>query len=123
MSYLGMNKVDGANVSDLEHIKQSVSDILSTPVGMRVMRREYGSLVPELIDQPSNDYTRMLIQAACVLAITRWEPRLSLTRLTFNVGTGNDVGKSVVDFEADRIDGGRDSSPVSASVALGRGAA
>ncbi len=123
MNYLGMNKVDGSDLNDLEHIKQSVSDILSTPIGARVMRREYGSPVPELLDQPSNDYTRMLIQAACVLAITRWEPRLSLTRLTFNVGTGEDIGKGIVDFEADRIDGGRDSSPVSASVALGRGAA
>ncbi|VVE41469.1 phage baseplate protein [Pandoraea communis] len=123
MNYLGMNKVDGLDLNDLEHIKQSVSDILGTPVGSRVMRREYGSLVPELIDQPTNDYIRMLIQAACVLAITRWEPRLSLTRLTFNVGTGEDIGKGIVDFEADRIDGGRDSSPVSASVALGRGAA
>lgn len=122
MTYIGINKVDGSNLSDLEHIKQSVSDILTTPVGTRVMRREYGSLVPELIDQPTNGYTRMLIQAACVLAITRWEPRLSLTRLTFNVGTGEDIGKSIVDFEADRVDGGRDSSPVSAIVALGRGA-
>ncbi|RRW94289.1 GPW/gp25 family protein [Pandoraea apista] len=123
MTYLGVNKVDGSNLSDLGHIKQSVSDILTTPVGSRVMRREYGSIVPELIDQPSNDYTRMLIQAACVLAITRWEPRLSLTRLTFNIGTGDDTGKATVDFEADRIDGGRDSSPVSASVVLGRGVA
>ncbi|MCI3205831.1 MULTISPECIES: GPW/gp25 family protein [Pandoraea] len=123
MTYLGANKVDGSNLTDLEHIKQSVRDILTTPVGSRVMRREYGSLVPELIDQPSNDYTRMLIQAACVLAITRWEPRLSLTHLTFNVGTGDDTGTASVDFEADRIDGARASSPISATVALGRGAA
>lgn len=123
MTYTGMNKATGRALSDIEHIEQSVVDILTTPIGSRVERHEYGSLVPDLIDQPTNDYTRMLIQAACVMAITRWEPRLSLTNLTFNVGTGENAGKTVVDFEADRVDGSRSGSPVKASVALGRGAA
>lgn len=123
MTYLGMNKVDGSALTDLEHIKQSVTDILTTPIGSRIERHEYGSLVPELIDQPTNGYMRMLIQAACVMAIARWEPRLSLTSLTFNVGTAENAGKAIIDFEADRVDGARSGSPVKASVALGRGAA
>lgn len=123
MTYIGMNKATGRALSDLDHIVQSVNDILTTPIGSRIARREYGSLVPELIDQPTNDYTRMLIQAACVMAITRWEPRLSLTSLKLNVGTGDNIGKTVVDFEADRVDGSRSGSPVAASVALGRGGA
>ena len=45
--YLGMNRRDGLTVTDLEHISQSIGDILRTPVGSRVMRRDYGSLRSE----------------------------------------------------------------------------
>ncbi|MCN2711559.1 hypothetical protein MLP04_25445, partial [Escherichia coli] len=31
--YLGMNRSDGLTVTDLEHIGQSIGDILRTPVG------------------------------------------------------------------------------------------
>lgn len=43
--YLGMNRGSGRTVTDLEHIRQSVSDILITPIGSRTMRRSYGSLL------------------------------------------------------------------------------
>ena len=39
----GMARTTGAALDGLEHIKQSVLDILSTPVGTRAGRREYGS--------------------------------------------------------------------------------
>ncbi len=48
--YLGMNRSDGLTVTDLEHISQSIGDILRTPVGSRVMRRDYGSLLASMID-------------------------------------------------------------------------
>ncbi|MED0543895.1 baseplate assembly protein, partial [Escherichia marmotae] len=46
--YLGMNRSDGLTVTDLEHISQSIGDILRTPVGSRVMRRDYGSLLASM---------------------------------------------------------------------------
>ena len=46
--YLGMNSQTGLSISEVEHIRQSVRDILVTPVGSRVMRREYGSLLSAL---------------------------------------------------------------------------
>jgi len=48
--YLGMNSQTGLSISEADHIRQSVRDILVTPVGSRVMRREYGSLLSALID-------------------------------------------------------------------------
>lgn len=63
------------------HIAQSISDILSTPLGSRVMRRDYGSLLFELIDKPINGAMRMLIHAATAIALRRWEPRIRLTRV------------------------------------------
>lgn len=44
-SYLGMNSHTGLSISEVEHIRQIVRDILVTPVGSRVMRCEYGSLL------------------------------------------------------------------------------
>ena len=80
-----MNAATGRSVSDLAHIRQSVADILLTPIGSRVMRREYGSLLPELIDQPVNAATRLKAMAAVVMALLRWEPRLRPSRVDFIV--------------------------------------
>jgi phage baseplate assembly protein W len=43
--YLGMARESGRTIEDMAHIRQSVSDILLTPVGSRVMRSEYGSIM------------------------------------------------------------------------------
>lgn len=48
-----MNRETGGAISTVEHIGQSISDILTTRLGTRVMRREYGSLLPDLVDHPS----------------------------------------------------------------------
>ncbi|STE55316.1 Baseplate assembly protein W [Escherichia coli] len=72
--YTGMNPDGTGNLNDMEHLKQSVRDILTTPLASRVMRREYGSLVPDLIDEPMNNTTRLQCMSAAVIALTRWEP-------------------------------------------------
>lgn len=81
--YLGMNNQTGLSISEAEHIRQSVRDILVTPIGSRVMRREYGSLLSDLIDLPQNPALRLQIMAVCYSAIQKWEPRISLTSITF----------------------------------------
>ncbi|MCW7550913.1 GPW/gp25 family protein [Photorhabdus sp. APURE] len=95
MMYLGMNRQTGQNLTDLAHVRQSVSDILLTPVGSRLARRTYGSLLPELIDWPQNDALLLQVMAASYTAISRWEPRVSLTDITIN--TQQD-GKMTVDI-------------------------
>lgn len=82
-TYLGMNRDSGRALSDLAHIQQSVADILVTPIGSRPMRRAYGSLLSELIDQPQNAALRLQIMAVCYSAILQWEPRISLSGITF----------------------------------------
>lgn len=64
LRYLGMNSQTGLSISEVEHIRQSVRDILVTPVGSRVMRREYGSLLSALIDQPQTPALRLQIMLA-----------------------------------------------------------
>lgn len=52
--YSGMNNTIGKVITDIDHLRQSVRDILLTPQGSRIARREYGSLLSSLIDQPQN---------------------------------------------------------------------
>ncbi|WP_313410591.1 GPW/gp25 family protein [Stutzerimonas kunmingensis] len=82
-----MNRDTGLTVSDLDHLRQSITDILTTPLGSRVMRREYGSLLPDLIDQPAHQTTMIRLYAAIAGALMRWEPRLRLTRVGLEMGS------------------------------------
>lgn len=76
-----MNRITGKTITGLEHLRQSIGDILATPIGSRVMRRDYGSLVPALIDHPDNLNTQVRVYAAVASALMRWEPRFRLTRI------------------------------------------
>ncbi|EAM2629455.1 baseplate assembly protein [Salmonella enterica] len=101
--YLGMNRNTGIGISDSEHISQSMRDILLTPVGSRVMRREYGSLLSALIDMPQNPALRLQIMVACYSAIQKWEPRIRLISISFELG---DTGEMYVDITGMRTDTG-----------------
>ncbi|EHD23643.1 MULTISPECIES: GPW/gp25 family protein [Brenneria] len=76
--YTGMNPNGLGTLTDSDHLWQSARDILTTPIGSRVMRRDYGSIVPDLIDAPQNEVTRLQLMSATVIALTRWEPRIAL---------------------------------------------
>ena len=80
--YLGMNRMTGGRISDVDHISQSIGDILRTPVGSRVMRREYGSLLSQMTDQPQTPALELQIKVACYFAVLKWEPRITLSAVT-----------------------------------------
>lgn len=77
-----MSRITGQAVGELDHLRQSVADILATPIGTRVMRRDYGSQVPMLVDQPDNRVTELRLLSAAASALMRWEPRLSLSQIS-----------------------------------------
>lgn len=104
MTWQGMQKDTGLKISETEHIRQSVADILTTPVGSRVMRRDYGSLIFELVDRPANEENRLLLMAASVQAVMLWEPRISLTSVDVNMDKD---GKVMISFDGVRNDGGQ----------------
>ena len=83
---IGMNAGTCAALSGVGHLQQSVATILRTPVGSRVQRRSFGSLLPELIDQPDNQGTRVRVYAAVAGALMRWEPRLRISRVQLHSG-------------------------------------
>ncbi|MED9760729.1 GPW/gp25 family protein [Escherichia coli] len=77
----GVNCRTGKRLSGVAHLRQSVSDILNTPVGSRVLIRDYGSDLFELLDSPRDDLLRLRIIAATATALARWEPRLKVSKV------------------------------------------
>lgn len=110
-----MNRIDGRAVTGLEHLRQSVGDILTTPIGSRVMRRDYGSLLPELIDQPDNAATQIRLFAAVAGALMRWEPRLQLQRVQVSRSA---PGRAQLLLDAVRLDVPRKATPITLSLSL-----
>lgn len=99
---IGMNATTGRAIEGLAHLRQSITDILTTPIGSRVMRRDYGSLLPELIDQPFNGATVVQVYGATAMALMQWEPRLQLTRV--QLFAGDTPGSAYVEIEGSRTD-------------------
>lgn len=99
---LGMDRLSGAPLDGAAHLAQSIGDIIMTPIGSRTMRRDYGSLLFELIDRPINAATRLLLFSATAMALSRWEPRLRLTRVGLT-RAGAD-GAVAITIEGERLD-------------------
>lgn len=99
---IGMSKITGKALSDDAHLAQSIADILTTPLGSRVMRRDYGSMLPELIDAPFNGATRVKLFGATATALMQWEPRVQLSRLLLRQGAH--MGAFDLDLEYRRTD-------------------
>jgi phage baseplate assembly protein W len=93
----GINASTGKALSGADHIKQSVRDILTTRIGTRVMRRDYGSRLPELVDNPMGELLRVELFAATAEALVRWEPRFRLDRVYLQDATSN--GRIVLALE------------------------
>lgn len=93
--------------SEREHIQQSIQDILTTPLGSRVMRRNYGSLLTQLIDAPFNEIIRMQLFAAIATALIQWEDRIILHRVSINV---LDHGKFILDISVTLTDSNKNDS-------------
>lgn len=78
---LGMNRETGKPIEFLDHLKQSIRDILTTPVGTRLHRRDYGSLLPSMIDRPMNASLTANMVAGIADAMAKWEPRVRVDRI------------------------------------------
>lgn len=123
MYAMGMSRSHGTLMTPSEHLRQSVVDILTTPLGSRLMRRSYGSLLPMLIDEPLNLATKLKLMSAIATALVQWEPRLKIrqVQLSINPDVTNSTANTGVDMLVDlRL---ADNARFSTSLALARGAA
>lgn len=112
----GMHRATGAALQGIEHLRQSIADILTTPLGTRLERRTYGSLLPELIDHPDNGVTRLRMMAATAGALMRWEPRLRVSRV--QLASGPEAGQVTLELSGEYLGTGGDPLPLQLQQAL-----
>lgn len=74
----GVNAATGAALTGWQHVQQSIKKILTTPIGSRVMRREFGSDLPDLVDTKMIQRNVLAVYSASATAIARWEPRFRM---------------------------------------------
>lgn len=99
----GMDNLTGKPLVGLAHLRQSIADILTTPIGSRVMRRDYGSRIFQRIDAPLTGELVAEIYADVVEALFNYEPRLEVSNVS--VVSIND-GKIVLDLEGKYLPSG-----------------
>ena len=99
-----MNVNTGKTISEIAHIKQSITNILTTPIGSRIMRRDYGSRLFERIDQPINGDLIAEIYSDVVEALFTWEPRFEVEQV---VVQSIEKGKITIDLEGSYVKDGQ----------------
>lgn len=100
----GTDSATGKRLGGIDHVRQSIRDILTTPIGSRVMRRDYGSRLFQLIDAPMNRATLLDIYAATIEAIERWEPRFKVKKV---VASSAAPGAVTLDLTGEYLPDGR----------------
>ncbi|SCB41250.1 GPW/gp25 family protein [Rhizobium lusitanum] len=75
----GLSAASGKSLSNWEHVQQSIRKILKTPKGSRIMRRTFGSDLPDLVDGKMTRRNILAAYAAAATAILAWEPRYRMT--------------------------------------------
>ena len=76
-----MSRYAGSDLTEIEHINQSLEDIAITPIGSRLMRRDYGTLLANLIDQPISEVLYLKIYSTLYTAYVRWEDRIDISEM------------------------------------------
>lgn len=76
-----MSRQTGNLISEEEAILQNIEDILTTPLGTRIMQRDYGSRLYELLDSPTNPGFFTELYTATAEAIDRWEKRFRVLQV------------------------------------------
>lgn len=98
-----MSRENGKKLLVIDHIRQSLADLISTPIGSRVMRRNYGTLVANLIDQPTSEALILKCYSTIYSATLLWEPRIQINQM--NIGQINQ-GKTELTIEATLVETG-----------------
>jgi len=93
---IGMDRHTGQPISGIQHLRQSVDDILGTPLGSRRLRPEYGSKLRQFVDLPVNEGWKSAVQAEVARALGRWEPRLKLERVRVISVIGGRINLQIV---------------------------
>lgn len=89
--WIGLSARSARPIDGIDHLRQSIIDILTTYPGERIMRPEYGSRVRDLIDRPVNAQWLADLYFEVAYAIARWEPRVKVQRVAARMETPGHV--------------------------------
>lgn len=74
-----------ARLSGTDKLKANIEHILLTGINERVMRRDYGGGLRQLLHDPNNEALRAIAQHQVAKAITRAEPRVALAQVSVQI--------------------------------------
>lgn len=107
----GMDRHTGRSLAGWPHIRQSITDLLTTRIGTRVHRRAYGSDGVTLIDRPSSAETVLDRFVSIAVALDRWERRVTLRG--FGLVSASVDGAAVIRIDLAETSGAAQSMEVS----------
>lgn len=81
---IDIDRKTGEYVQGWPRIKQSIETILTTRIGVRLMRLWWGSNFMNMQDKPGNEETIMSGMMAAISAINTYEPEFKVTRVSID---------------------------------------
>lgn len=78
---------------EAQKLKENLIHILLTGIGERVMRRDYGAGMRQLVHDPNNEALRAIVQHQIARSIGRWEPRILLQSVSVSQQDGTLVAE------------------------------
>ncbi len=113
----GMHPRTGRTLTGYAHLIHAIQRILTTPIGSRVMRREFGCDLTNLIDAPNHAATHAQLYAAAATALMRWEPRLRVERVQLTL-PADPTSPTLLQIDGVNLASG---SSLTTSIALSKG--
>lgn len=107
MPSVGIDGATGKVLVGWDHIAHRMGRLLSTDLGTRPERRDYGALNPRLLDKPQNEETLVNFYMATAEALeprlvrNRWygEPCFDLNQCRIAADTPGSVAVALIGFE------------------------
>ena len=84
----GMCRKTGKALDGVDHLKQSIRDVVFTSPETRVMRREYGCGLAALVDDALTPNRVVGVYSSIAAALDKYEPRLRVSRVYGEVING-----------------------------------
>lgn len=79
-----------ATATEDADVRQAIRIILSTSLGERVMRPQFGSRLYELVFEPANPTTARRAERYVAEALDRWEPRIEVVDVVATPESGDE---------------------------------
>lgn len=93
-------KLVGVTPADnVDKVRMAIRQILGTRIGSRVIDRDFGSDLRNMIFVPIDEVSVARLRFALTEAIQRWEKRVEITNIEISVARANEgVLEAIIDF-------------------------